>query len=55
MKKNTTFCMLLGLIFLLPLAGLTQRAEWVNQVLIGNGGRFEATPPFADYVTMQSY
>ena len=27
----------------------------VPQVIIGNGGRFETTPPFFDYVTMESY
>ncbi len=55
MKKNLYFGMILGILFLLPFAGQSQRAEWVNQVLIGNGGRFETAPPFVDYVTMQTY
>ena len=31
-----------------------QRNIWVNQVIIANGGKFEA-PPYTDYVTVQSY
>jgi hypothetical protein len=31
-----------------------QKNEWVNQVIIANGGKFEG-PPFTDYVTVQSY
>ncbi len=31
-----------------------QKNEWVNQVIVANGGKFEA-PPFTDYVTVQSY
>jgi hypothetical protein len=55
MKKNSILGTLLGLILLLPLAGISQKAEWVNQVLIGNGGKFETAPPYNDYVTMQKY
>ena len=55
MKKNSILIILLGFIFLAPLTGLSQKAEWVNQVLIGNGGRFETTPPYSDYTTMQTY
>jgi len=35
--------------------GTAQRAEWVNQVLIGIGGKFEMTPPYSDYVNMMKY
>lgn len=55
MKKNYILRILLGLIFLAPLMGFSQKAEWVEQVLIGNGGKFEVSPPFSDYVTMQEY
>jgi hypothetical protein len=55
MKKSCILVIFLGIIFLFPLMGISQRAEWVNQVLIGNGGKFETTPPFNDYVTMQKY
>lgn len=55
MKKNFILNILLGLIFLIPLMGISQKAEWVEQVLIGNGGKFETTPPYSDYVTMETY
>ena len=32
-----------------------QRAEWVNQVIIVNSGKFEFNPPYQDYVTVQAY
>jgi hypothetical protein len=32
-----------------------QDNEWVNQVIVTNGGRFEFNPPFLDYVTVQKY
>ena len=32
-----------------------QRNEWVNQVIIVNGGKFESVPPLTDYVTVQKY
>ena len=40
---------------LLPWIGLSQKAEWVEQVIVANGNRYETTPPFIDYVTMQTY
>jgi hypothetical protein len=55
MKKSSILIILLVMIFLVPRTGFSQRNEWVNQVLIGNGGKFEASPPFTDYVRMQTY
>jgi len=34
---------------------LAQKAEWVEQVIVGNGNKFEFTPPYGDYVTLQTY
>jgi hypothetical protein len=55
MKKNAIPAILLCMIFLIPFTGFSQRSEWVNQVLIGDGGKFESSPPFSDYVRMQTY
>lgn len=55
MKKNFILTVFFGTIFLLPMMGTAQRAEWVNQVLIGIGGKFEMTPPYSDYVNMMTY
>jgi len=34
---------------------MAQKNEWVNQVIVVNGGKFEVTPPYADYVTVEAY
>jgi hypothetical protein len=56
MKKNSLF--LLSLV-LLVLAGnifvQAQNSTTVRQVIIANGGKFESTPPYSDYVTIESY
>jgi len=43
------------LVALLPLLTIAQKVEWVEQVIVGNGNKFEATPPYIDYVTVQTY
>jgi hypothetical protein len=50
---------LLTALFLIALVSLnpvqSQDNEWVNQVIIVNGGKFESGTPYLDYVTVQSY
>jgi hypothetical protein len=54
--KRTFKVFMLGMVLgQLPLPGFTQRAEWVEQVIVCNGGKFESSPPYTDYVTVQSY
>lgn len=55
MKKNYQLSLLVITFFLLITSAYAQRNEWVNQVILGNGGRYETTPPYQDYVTMQKY
>jgi len=56
MKKVYTICLMLILVGMLMHENLNaQGSEWVNQVLTVNSGRYETTPPFIDYVTVQSY
>ncbi|MFH1161495.1 MAG: T9SS type A sorting domain-containing protein [bacterium] len=40
---------------ILPLFSYSQKSEWVEQVIVANGNQYEATPPFIDYVTVQTY
>ena len=35
--------------------GFAQEAAWVEQVIVANGNKFETSPPFQDFVTVQSY
>ena len=56
MKKSSLLSVFFLAITLFPLITMSQsRNEWVNQVIIANGGRFESQPPYNDYVTMQTY
>ncbi len=55
MKKTCILNILLALILLVPVTVFSQKGEWVNQVLIGIGGKFEVSPPFSDYVKMMKY
>jgi len=55
MKKIGLLSSLLITMALLPWIGLTQEAEWVEQVIVANGNKYESTPPAADYVTVQTY
>jgi hypothetical protein len=56
MKTKFPRRILLSTVFLLLTATslVAQRNEWVNQVIIANGGKYEALP-YTDYVTVQSY
>jgi hypothetical protein len=55
--KNALRILLTGFILLMNFipSVQAQRAEWLNQVIIVNGGKFETTPPYQDYVTVESY
>ena len=56
MKKIHIFSAIIILFLLIEIQSVqAQRNEWVNQVIIVNGGKFESTPPFSDYVTVQKY
>ena len=56
MKKIHILSAVIILFFLIEIQSVhAQRDEWVNQVIIVNGGKFESTPPFADFVTVQKY
>ena len=43
------------MLVLLPVGFSSAKAEWVEQVIVINGNQFEFTPPYADYVTCQTY
>jgi hypothetical protein len=54
MKKVYIFATIIIVIFVFEVQSLqAQRNEWVNQVIIANGGKFESSPPYNDYVTVQ--
>jgi len=55
--RNFTFNfgIFLGIIFLTSYNSFAQRNEWLNQVITVNSGKFESTPPYTDYVTVQTY
>jgi hypothetical protein len=55
MKKCYLLASLFFLLVAIPALTTAQKSETVNQVLIGNGGKFETAPPYVDYVTMQKY
>jgi len=55
MNKSTRLSILAIALMMLAFQGYSQTTEWVNQVIIVNSGRFETTPPYADYVTVQSF
>jgi hypothetical protein len=56
MKKTITiFTFLVILTGLFSSSAIAQKSAWLQQVIIGNGGRFEFNPPYQDYVTMQKY
>ena len=55
MKKLYVFTAIICIILLVEINSVqAQRNEWVNQVIIVNGGKFEG-PPYTDYVTVQKY
>jgi len=55
MKKIGLLSSFLISMLLMPWVGLSQKAEWVEQVIVANGNKFETTPSPADYVTVQTY
>ncbi len=55
MKKFGLLSSFLIIMVLLPWIGHTQDSEWAEQVIIANGNNFETSPPYIDYVTMQTY
>lgn len=55
MKKSVSLNIALFLLSFLPILVFSQKNEWVEQVIIANGGVYEASPPFQDYVTIQTY
>lgn len=54
-RKNWLYISLLTIAICSVTSTYAQKNEWVEQVIIANGGRMETTPPFLDYVTMQYY
>ena len=54
MKKLHIYGIIIFLFFLFEIQTIqAQRNEWVNQVIVVNGGRYEAGPTYTDYVTVQ--
>ncbi|MEI6455867.1 MAG: T9SS type A sorting domain-containing protein [bacterium] len=55
MKKMVSACLILfTLLVSLNYNTFAQKNEWVNQVIVVNGGKYESGSP-SDYVTVQSY
>jgi hypothetical protein len=56
MKNRITKVLLTAALIVFGVSTMhAQDNEWVNQIIICNGGRFEMTPPYIDYVTMEKY
>ncbi|TSA27424.1 MAG: T9SS C-terminal target domain-containing protein [Bacteroidetes bacterium] len=55
MKKITLSLSIISFVCMLPWSGSAQKNEWVEQVIVANGNKYEVTPPFDDYVTVQTY
>jgi hypothetical protein len=56
MKKNTFYLFSsLFFVFVSVLPTHAQKSTEVRQVIIANGGKFEGSPPYTDYVTVESY
>jgi len=55
MNKFTKFSYLVIAAMLMGIQAYSQSQEWVNQVIVVNNGRNEITPPYTDYVTVQSF
>jgi hypothetical protein len=54
MKKLYIFATIILFFFLIEIYSVqAQRNEWVNQIIVVNGGKFESSPPYTDYVTVQ--
>lgn len=55
MKNVSLFSLLILTLVFSTYTTFSQDNEWVNQVVVVNGGRFETSEPYTDYVTVQSY
>lgn len=55
MRKIGLLSSILTIMIFIPWIGFTQKSEWVEQVIVANGNKYESTPPAADYVTVQTY
>ncbi|MBL7138490.1 MAG: T9SS type A sorting domain-containing protein [Bacteroidales bacterium] len=55
MKKIASLLSFLAIMVILPWVGFAQEAEWVEQVIVANGNAYESSPPFVDFVTVQTY
>ena len=42
-------------VLIISVQGFTQSSAYIKQILTANSGKFEYTPPYSDYVTLQSY
>jgi hypothetical protein len=54
-KMNLPWASALALIILIPSPTLAQTMSWVKQVISVNSGKFEASPPYLDFVTVQAF
>ncbi|MDP4281034.1 MAG: T9SS type A sorting domain-containing protein [Bacteroidota bacterium] len=52
--KNFYNVLILSFLLITGITGFAQKSTSVNQVIIGNGGKFEV-PPYTDYVTLEAY
>jgi hypothetical protein len=56
MKKNSLFLLtLVLLVFSGNILVRAQKTTTVRQEIVANGGKFESSPPYSDYVTVESY
>jgi hypothetical protein len=55
MKKNSLFLFLLMLVFFINNGLINAQGTLARQVIIANGGKFETSPPYTDYVTIETY
>ena len=53
--KHLLFFPAAGFILLFSVQGSAQPAAYVKQVITANSGKFEYTPPYTDFVTLQRY
>jgi len=55
MKRFNLLSLFIAILILLPWTGFAQKNEWVEQVIVINGNKYETSPPYGDYVTCQTY
>lgn len=53
-KQNLLFLLTLFLVTFSPFKIIAQ-STYIKQIITGNSGKFEFTPPYLDFVTLQSY